>query len=1197
MISIRYWLEANDLGQYVDTFEREQIDLDSVRELTDTDIKDLGLPIGHRSRLRAAIQALRESQSEPANADAESRHLTHAASTSGERRQLTVMFCDLVGSTALSERLDPEELRALFHTYRTRCGDVVERYEGHIARYVGDGILSYFGWPTAHEDDGERSVRAALEIVDAIKSSSALAQLSVRIGVATGPVVVGDKAGEGAESTLAVGSTPNLAARLQGLAGPDEIVIADSTKRLVANTFEVVDLGLTSLKGFSEPEHPWRVQSLAGRTDRFDAKHAAGGSSALVGREEEVGLLLRRWEQAKSGEGQVVLLSGEPGIGKSKIVEVLRERLAPERHTCFRYQCSPFHANSALFPLIEQLERYAGFARDDSAEQKLDKLESLFSTNHEATEQVALIAALLSLPTERYPALQLSPKEQKERTIAALVQQIVDASNKEPLLFLFEDLHWADPTTQETLAKLFQRIESTRLLAVLTTRPEVSPDWVGQSGVTALTLSRLSRREVAALAMETASGKPLPPPVMDHILAKTDGVPLFVEELTKAIIESGLLRSMEDRYQLEGPLSSVAIPSTLRDSLTARLDRLGEVKGVAQIGAVIGRQFSYELLAAVSPMKPAELDGALDRLVHSELVQQVGTPPQAIYVFKHALVQDAAYESLLKQRKLELHKRIAEVLEAHLVIRKSEVEPEIIAHHYTGANIPDKAAAYWLRAGKEAAARYANREAIAHFAHGLELLPLHAPSRERDKRELELLLALGEAQLRTGQSTKATRTFERAALCAKALSLPEALARAAVGCEEATFRPASTNKTAIGLLQEALAVLDESDSVLRVRVLGALVRGFIHMGRFDDARPLRDEAMAMAERIGLDDFNVLTAVLSATASEIFGRWEPDRLAAIRPILQRGVRHPSRISDKAQFLYFCITNWMVTTWSGDARSVDPEQDDLMRIAGEFDDPFFLSFGHQRAAAMALFEGRFVECEALAGIAFETAQRITGVDAAGILGVYMFSLRRDQGRLQEVAPLVEHFVQSASEEETWRPGLMLIYADLGMLDMARKEFNNLAGNNFAAIADDGNWLNCMRMLAEVCCILDDRLRAEQLYRLLEPYANCNVCAAPLTAVYGVGGLYLGMLATTLARWDDAEAHFVSAIELNGKQGGRPWVARAQFAYADMLLRRGNSGDAQTAGDLLQQAHATATELGMAELVQRTEQAKQSLALSPG
>ena len=617
MKDIAEWLASLDLGEYALRFAENAIDLSVIRDLTENDLKELGVLLGHRRKMLRAITELQEEVTKPQTPAEPGRDRA-------ERRQLTVMFCDLVGSTALSARLDPEDMRQVMALFHRRIAEVIGGYQGIVARYMGDGALAYFGYPQAHEDDAEQAVRAGLALVEAVGSLQTGAEppLQIRVGIATGVAVVGDLIGEGgAQERAVVGDTPNLAARLQVLAEPGTVVISASTRRLTGGQFEYRDRGPVALKGWAEPVPAWQVLRTSGVASRFEAQHESK-LAPLFGRGEEIELLLRRWRGVSQGEGRVVVLTGEPGIGKSHITLALQERLQAEPHTSLHYFCSAHHTNSALFPFVGQLERAARFERSDTPAEKFAKLEMLLvQSAAEGDQAVALLANLLSLPpNDRYRLPHLSPQSRKEKTLLALLAQLERLAATQPVLVIFEDVHWIDPTSLELLTVTVDRVPQLRVLLLITARPEFVPPWPHYPHVTTFALTRLAWPDGAAIIKRITGGKTLPSEVMNQILARTDGVPLFVEELTKTVLESGVLQERDGHYVLEYPLPSLAIPTTLRDSLIARLDRFAPVREVAQIGAVVGRSFSYELLNAVSGIRREKLEEALGQLVVSDLI-------------------------------------------------------------------------------------------------------------------------------------------------------------------------------------------------------------------------------------------------------------------------------------------------------------------------------------------------------------------------------------------------------------------------------------------------------------------------------------------------------------------------------------------------------------------------------------------------
>ncbi|WP_262272521.1 adenylate/guanylate cyclase domain-containing protein [Microvirga yunnanensis] len=720
-MDVAQWLRSLGLAQYEQAFRDNAVDADILPRLTGDDLKELGVhAVGHRRKLLDAISHLDRSLANPANSGVEA-----------ERRQLTVMFCDLVESTALASKLDPEDYRAVLSAYHAACSGTVAECGGFVAKYMGDGVLAYFGYPQAHEDDAIRAVRAGLalaEEVARVSVPSGVDPLCARVGIATGVVVVGDLIGAGpSQERSVVGETPNLAARLQTFAAPGAVVIAPATRRLLGSEFNLTDLGPQHLKGFAAPIEAWQVLGTRAVESRFEA-HGAG-TTPLIGRTEELRVLALRWEQARGGNGQVALVTGEAGIGKSRVVREFRDHLRSEPHTDVQCQCSPFFSSSPLYPFIKRIERDAGFRQDDPAGERLVKLEILLAqATHEVLTIAPVFAAMLSLPMpDRYGPSPYDLGQQRELTMEALIGYLLGLSRQRPLLLLVEDAHWSDPTTLEVMDRLVDRVASERVMLLITSRPEFSPRWRTRSDVMVLPLAGLSQHQTAELAEAIAGGAELPADTFQQIVERTDGVPLFVEELTKAVLER----------------EAGAVPATLHDSLMARLDRVPAAKAVAQQASVIGREFTYDVLAGINPQDGAGLGAALGQLISAGLVSMRGTPPDATYTFKHALVRDAAYGSLLKSRRQELHGRVADVLERFpdVVTR----QPELIAHHLSEARLAGRAVPYWQRAADDAARRQAHQEAIAHCIRGLDMVSLIPDPGLRDQHELRLQVRLGNS--------------------------------------------------------------------------------------------------------------------------------------------------------------------------------------------------------------------------------------------------------------------------------------------------------------------------------------------------------------------------------------------------------------------------------------------------------------------
>ena len=862
-MDIGHWLRSLGLDQYESAFRDHKIDAEVLPDLTAEDLKDLGVtPVGHRRRLLQAIAALQKPapDSTASQPETEQRLDRGLVKTDAERRQLTVMFVDLVGSTELSLKLDPEELREISRGYQDATAREVGRFGGHVAKYMGDGVLVYFGYPQAHEDDAVRAIYAGLAVVRAVKHlgkrmlASHGGRLRARVGAATGVVVVGDLVGtEGSEPGAVTGETPNLAFRLQEAAGPGQVVVAERTRVLAGEAFKYEEPEQRKLKGFPDPVRLWRVLGPSGAESRFEALHGRW-LTPMVGREHEIALLMERWHQAKEGEGQVVLISSEAGIGKSRITEVLRERVMADEHLLIRLQCSPYHTNSALYPILEHLERAAGFERDDTPETKLSKLEAMLGrTGTVVTEIGALFAPLLSIPTgDRYPPLGLTPERQKEQTLAALTDQVIGLAAGKPVLMILEDAHWIDPTTLESMDLTIARVETSRVLLVITFRPEFQPNWLGRPHATSVSLNHLSKRQVAEMVNGVTGGRALPPTVLDQIIARTDGVPLFVEELTRMVLESGLLKEEGGAFVLESPLPPMAIPWTLQDSLMARLDRLAPARNVAQTASAIGRSFSRELLSSVVGIDPAKLDMTLDPLVDSGLVFRQGTGSEARFAFKHALVQDAAYQSMLKSQRQRLHARIANVLEAKVGM-VAEAAPEMIAQHYAAAEMNESAIHWWQRAGKRALEQSANLEAIAILNKALAALNRVSDRAGLRSREFAILTALGSAL----GSTKGYGAPEAKKVYVKALDIVKETGDVEGGLPAlfgvwATFFATGQHKESGDLLREFMRITRERNTEDFNSVSQwMLIQELFLEGNFKDAVGVLEERLE--RRIGIND--------------------------------------------------------------------------------------------------------------------------------------------------------------------------------------------------------------------------------------------------------------------------------------------------------------------------------------------------------
>lgn len=971
-------------------------------------------------------------------------------SPDAERRQLTVMFCDLVDATPLSEQLDPEDLREVVRAYQQTCAEVIRRFDGHVAQLLGDALLVYFGWPQAHEDDAQRSIRAGLGILDAMGTLNARLEpdkgirLAVRVGIHTGLVVVGEMGGGGHQEQLALGDTPNVASRLQGLAAPDTVVISQATYRLIEGYFICQALGTQMLKGVSHPMPVYRVLSETGMQSRLDVA-STRGLTPLVGRASEVSRILEHWEQVKKGQGHVVLLSGEGGIGKSRLIQVLKAHVAGETHVRFECRSSSYYQNTALYPLIDLWEREAGLHRDDTPETKLAKLERALSQYRLSQEEtVPLLAALLSLPLPegRYPGLRWTPQQQRQKTLETMIAMVLERSEQQPVLFILEDLHWTDPSTLEWLDLLIDRTPTSAIYTLLAYRPAFRPPWDVRTHLTPLALTRLDHTQIDTMVQRITGGKRLPDDVLQQIIDKTDGVPLFVEEMTRTVLESGHVHEVDGHYVLRGTLPTFAIPSTLQDLLMARLDRLVTAKAVAQYAAVIGRQFSYEVLQAISQLDAPTLQRELQRLVEAEILYQQGLSSQAIYTFKHALIQDAAYQSLLKSTRQQVHHRIARVLEAQFP-DTVEVHPELVAYHYTEAGLNKTAVGYWQQAGQKAIERRASQEAVSHLTKGLEGLKTVPDTPERTQQELAFQTSLSQALMITrGYATpEVLQAYTRAAeLCRQTNDTPQLLRilRGLEMCHLTRAEFQSVREIAEQIMRLAQSLQEPVHLIVAHYVLGQLLTT---LGAWPEAQAHLGQVMALYDQpqhhrlVSLYGFDPGPATCGYLALGLWCLGYPDQ--AIRKS-HEGLALSRTLSDP-YMLGFALQNAAcIHLYRREAQTAQEMAEAAMNVATEHGFPFWLTLGMiYRGAALAM-QGQVAE-----GIA-QLRDGQAAFQAAGAAGErphYLAMLAEAHGSagqieagltlLDEALALVHKTEERAWEPEVYRlKGELLLKADGGM-----------------------------------------------------------------------------------------------------------------------------------------------------------------------
>ncbi|MEX3634105.1 adenylate/guanylate cyclase domain-containing protein [Paraburkholderia sp. BR14320] len=1188
------WLAQIGLGAHTAKFTSQGIDWDVLSDLSDGDLKELGLTLGDRKRLAKGLAALNEAHAHSLERVRECRDPPSSPASpaiEAERRQITVMFIDLIDSTALAERFDPEDMRRLLGVYHQACARAIEAHEGHIALYIGDGLLVYFGYPGAHEDDAIRAVLAALAATTALRDANDLIEteygvrLHMRIGIETGLVVAGAiGAGSSLDHQAIVGEAPIIAARLQSLAPPDAVVVGPAAQHLIDGSFKLEDLGWRELKGVTNPVRVQRVLAQADMIDRFEIR-AVHGMTPLIGRAAELEMIWRRWKQSVDGEMRCVLLTGEPGIGKSRVLRALCAGISDDSHVIVSLHCSTYYRNSPFWPVQRWLQRTFGVGADTSDASETERIEAgIARLGVDVDEALLVLTNLLGIQTgARHPPIDTSSPSFKRRTLDVLVAVLETMTRVQPVLFVVEDAHWIDPSSLEFVRLVVERLLAARLMVLITARPEFEPGWT-YPHLVQLSLDRLSRRDCVAMVERLTGGKRLPDIMLDQIVSKTDGVPLFVEELTKAVLQGDLLLDAGVSYELKGTPQTIAIPDTLQGSLLSRLDRLEPaVKETAQVAATVGREFGRTLLGLIASRSEDELQESLDRLIAAEIIVPASGKlgEGDAFLFRHALIQEIAYQSLLLARRRHFHALIGAALEEHYpdIVER---QPELIAQNFSAADLPDRAIGYWQRAGERALAGAAYDEAIAHVQRGLELVNRCSYSEpDRAAHLLPLLLTRGRAEFRLAQR-EAIATFREAARIARERKLTSYLVQAALEFDTAETFLEGSGDASLSLLEEALALVGTEESVERCRLLSRLVRTVHMTGAREQSSEFAQEAVALARRL-----NDLPSLFDALACELMHvgalPLPANRFLERESVLLELRQMAEDLGDAQTIGHACARCLAGYLEIGEVDRFESALERYRQIAASgqhFVDKWCVT-GAQ--AMRAILVGDFAEAEQKTRDSLRMAQNADANLATGVYGMQMFAIRREQGRLAEVAPIFKRFVDEHSEDATWRPGFMLICSDLGFKAQARDNLVRLAQSEYS-IPVDSKRLVTLTYLAEVAARLRDVEHAKHIYALLLPFQDQVVTVPVFTLCCGSAARFLGILARALGDWSAAEQHFEYALRMDERLRAWPWLAHSRHEYALMLAARNGIRDRARAQDLLSMAAAAAKKLKMFALVER-------------
>ena len=1107
----------------------------------------------------------------------------------GERKTITALFADIKGSTELEQDLDPEEARAIVDPALKLMIDAVHRYDGYVVQSTGDGIFAMFGAPLAHEDHPQRALYAAIRMQEDLRRYAATlrergrAPIEIRIGVNTGEVVVrAIQTAAGHAEYTPIGHTNNLASRMQTVAATGTIATTEDTRKLCEGYFTFRSIGPTRVKGLSDAVNVHEVTGLGPLRTRLQAS-ARRGLSRFVGREAELVQMKRALELAKSGRGQIVAAVGEAGVGKSRLFFEFQAVVPPGCMVLETLSVSHGKA-SAYLPLIDLLKNYFAISPEDDARKRREKIAGKILILDRALEDtLPYFFTLLEVAEGDDQLARPDPELRRRRTLDAIKRLLLRESLSQPLILIFEDLHWLDEGSRALLNLIADSIGTARLLMLVNYRPEFSHNWGNKTYYTQLRLDPLGVESGEQMLQALLNDSHDLAPLKRLIIEKTEGNPFFMEEIVQALFEQGAL-SRNGSIRLAKSLGTIQIPSTVQAVLASRIDRLPpDQKDLLQTLAVIGKEFPFRLVREVSGKSDDDLQRLLSELQLAEFIYEQPAVSDIAYVFKHALSQQVASGSTLHERRRSLHHRVARVLEGQFP-EMVETQPELIAHHYTEAGMGSEAVPHWHRAGERSLQRWANVEAINHLKKGLELLGSISDSAERnrpedDARRYSLLYKLGEAQQAAGEFNGACDAFLGANEIARSLGSTDDLVNAALEYSQTAHWGGVTTPSVVRLLEDGLQQLGSEDNPLSTRVLGNLALALGVMGEQQQAMEYAEKAVTMARRY--DD----PVLLANSLQGMFYAMSRPEQAQQRLEVSNQLLEASRAAHSAELGHEALWPRSYALFeSGEMVAADQANDELSRLSEERNRPFTIYLVAVFRAARAAMSGRFEDSERLAQQALTIGQRVQGEAASGIFGQQMFVLRRQQGRLKEVEPVVRMFVQQNSAAAAWRPGLAVIYSELGLTDDARGEFEELARHDFADLPHDVTWLGTMSYLVDVCTFVKDRARAGILYQLLLPFDGANVVVGSGIACHGAISRYLGALAATLERWDDAARHFEDALAMNARMDARVWLAHTQEQYATMLLKRHQSGDRDKAAALLDTALATTRELGMRALEER-------------